>query len=209
MTVADHSPPAGERPRGTARREALLDAVIRIVAASGVDAVTHRRVAEEAGLPLASTTYWFESKEAMLTAALELAAERDIARLQSVIRDPPATNDAPNAILALLFDPVADELRHSRGSVLGAYALWLEAARRPELRELASNWTERYLDATSRLLEQAGSRNPSGDARLVIGAVDGLVVHQLVEGEEALVMGEGAPIREDLRRLIGTLLDER
>ena len=47
----------------------------------GPDAVTHRRVAEVAQLPLASTTYWFESKEHLLTAALELAAERDTARL--------------------------------------------------------------------------------------------------------------------------------
>ena len=73
-------PDAAPRPRGAARREALLEAVLRIVAEVGADAVTHRRVAEVAGLPLASTTYWFDSKEHLLTAALELAAERDIAR---------------------------------------------------------------------------------------------------------------------------------
>ena len=70
------------RPRGAARRESLLQAVLKIVADVGADAVTHRRVAEVAGLPLASTTYWFDSKEHLLTAALELAAERDMARLQ-------------------------------------------------------------------------------------------------------------------------------
>ena len=60
-------------PRGPARREALLEAVLQLVADVGADAVTHRRVAEVAGLPLASTTYWFASKEHLLTAALELA----------------------------------------------------------------------------------------------------------------------------------------
>jgi hypothetical protein len=39
------------RPRGAARREALLEAVLTIVAEVGPDAVTHRRVAEVAGLP--------------------------------------------------------------------------------------------------------------------------------------------------------------
>jgi len=68
-----------KRPRGPARREALLEAVLAIVAEVGAEAVTHRRVAERAGLPLASTTYWFDSKEDLLTAALELAAERDVA----------------------------------------------------------------------------------------------------------------------------------
>src|SRR5947209_20177253 len=80
-TTTSHAAPDGPRPRGAARREALLEAVLRIVAEVGPDAVTHRRVAEMAGLPLASTTYWFDSKEHLLTAALELAAERDTARL--------------------------------------------------------------------------------------------------------------------------------
>jgi TetR/AcrR family transcriptional regulator, regulator of biofilm formation and stress response len=57
---------------------------LRIVADTGADAVTHRRVAEVAQLPLASTTYYFASKEELLTAALELAAERDLFRLQAI-----------------------------------------------------------------------------------------------------------------------------
>ncbi len=76
-------------PRGAARREALLDAVLRVVAEVGVDAVTHRRVAEEAGLPLASTTYWFQSKEHLLTAALQSAADRDIERLRTFVGESP------------------------------------------------------------------------------------------------------------------------
>src|SRR5580692_6501682 len=84
------------RPRGAARREALLEATLRIVADTGADAVTHRRVAEVAQLPLASTTYYFDSKEELLTAALELAAERDLARLHEIVerrRGSPASPD--------------------------------------------------------------------------------------------------------------------
>ena len=177
--------------------------MIRIVAESGVEAVTHRRVAQEAELPLASTTYWFASKDAMLTAALELAAERDIARLQCCAADPAVGADArheiPDAILALIFDPLSDELRHSRGSVLGAYALWLEAARRPALRERARTWTEAYVSATAALLERGRSSSAAKDARVLIGAVDGLVMQQLIEGERA-------SIRDDLRRLIDSML---
>ena len=84
------SAPNTTRPRGAARREALLDAVLQVVAEEGVDAVTHRRVADVAGLPLASTTYWFESKEHLLMAALERAAERDIERLQAFIGEDPS-----------------------------------------------------------------------------------------------------------------------
>jgi DNA-binding transcriptional regulator YbjK len=194
-----HSQAASTRPRGVARREALLDAVIQIVADRGVDEVTHRRVAEVAQLPLASTTYWFDSREEMLTAALELAARRDLARLDECARELADAEVTPDMVLSLIFDPLADDLQHSRGSVLGAYALWLEAARRPALRELASGWTDAYVAATARLLERAGSANPIGDARLVVASIDGFAVHQLVDGSPISV-------RSELQRLITTLL---
>src|SRR6202012_2778663 len=73
------------RPRGAARREALLEATLQVVADTGADAVTHRRVAEVAQLPLASTTYYFDSKEQLLTAARDLAAGRDLARLHATV----------------------------------------------------------------------------------------------------------------------------
>jgi TetR/AcrR family transcriptional regulator, regulator of biofilm formation and stress response len=170
------------RPRGAARRDALLDAVIQIVAQFGVDGVTHRRVADVAGLPLASTTYWFASKEEMLTAALEAAAERDLAWLQAVADELEGTDDVPGAIVALLYDPIEEQLRNSRSSLLGAYALLLEAARRPALREIASRWTNGYITTTAHLLELGGSQDPIDDARVVVGAIDGLIMQQLAEG---------------------------
>src|SRR6516225_3412599 len=87
--------PSRTRPRGAARREALLDAVLRVVAEAGVEAVTHRRVAEMARLPLASTTYWFESREHLLTAALERAAERDVQRLEAFLGEAPECGADP------------------------------------------------------------------------------------------------------------------
>ncbi len=190
------------RPRGVARRDALLDAVIQIVAEFGVDEVTHRRVAEVAGLPLASTTYWFASKEEMLTAALGSAAERDLAWLQARASELEGTDDVPGAIVALLYDPIEEQLRHSRSSLLGAYVLWLEAARRPALREIASRWTDAYLTTTADLLEQGGSQDPTGDARMVVATIDGLILQQLAEGR-------ATSLRAAVNRLVAGLLVAR
>src|ERR1035437_6508555 len=115
------------RPRGAARREALLEAVLRIVADTGADAVTHRRVAQEAGLPLASTTYWFDSKEHLLTAALELAAERDVAPLHPHVAELNRLPGSIDAVVAAIVEPVDEDLRTSKGSLLATYALLLEA----------------------------------------------------------------------------------
>ena len=49
-------------PRGAARREAILRATIAVVGELGPDALTHRAVAERAGVPLSATTYYFVAK---------------------------------------------------------------------------------------------------------------------------------------------------
>jgi TetR/AcrR family transcriptional regulator, regulator of biofilm formation and stress response len=193
-----------ERPRGAARRDALLEATLQIVADTGADAVTHRRVAEVAQLPLASTTYYFESKEQLLTAALEVAAERDLARLRALaerLRDQPA--DAEQAV-ALVIDVAGDEPEADpaagRRSLLASYTLLLEAARRPALQELTRRWTEGYLTALAELLQRAGSARPEHDAQVLLAAADGLLIAHLSTGEPA----DPQPM---LRRLARILTD--
>jgi DNA-binding transcriptional regulator YbjK len=187
------------RPRGAARREALLEAVLKIVSEVGADAVTHRRVAEVADLPLASTTYYFESKDHLLTAALELAAERDIARLHEFSVDAGDGADPLELAIAAVLDPIDKTLPARRGSLIATYALLLEAARRPPLRAVVRRWTDAYLAALGRLLEAAGSTAPAADAELLIAAADGLLIEQLATGDR----GE---LSSRLRRLATALV---
>ncbi len=198
-TAAAKDAPKNPRPRGAARREALLEAVLRIVAEVGPDAVTHRRVAEVAELPLASTTYWFESKEHLLTAALELAAERDTARLEEYASAAGRQHiDALDAVIGAITE-CDDPARANRGSLIATFALLLEAARRPALRDIAQRWTEAYLQTLTRLMESAGSRWPRDDAELLLGAADGLLIEQLASGTDD-------DLRPRLRRLAAALV---
>jgi TetR/AcrR family transcriptional regulator, regulator of biofilm formation and stress response len=191
--------PSGARPRGTARREALLDAVIRIVADVGADAVTHRRVAEVADLPLASTTYWFHSKEHLLTAALERAADRDIARLAEFLGHVPMEPSDPLGLAVEILDPGDQTPQTTRCSLVATYALMLEAARRPALQDVMRRWTDAYLEALARLLSLAGSERPSADAAILLGAADGLLIEQLAVGEDI-------ELRPQLRRVGAALV---
>jgi DNA-binding transcriptional regulator YbjK len=179
----------------------LLDAVLRVVAEAGVDAVTHRRVAEVARLPLASTTYWFESKEHLLTAALERAAERDIERLRAFLREPPGgAADPLGLVVGAILGPSDDACPASRGWLLATYALVLEAARRPALRDVTTRWTEAYLEALKPLLAAAGSQDPLADAELLLAAGDGLLL-------EKLASGDASDLAPRLRRLARALVN--
>ena len=190
----------GTRPRGAARREALLDAVLQVVAEVGVDAVTHRRVADAARLPLASTTYWFESKEQMLTEALERAADRDIERLRALVGDTPEhTSDPIGLAVDAILGPSADAGQTGRSWLLATYTLMLEAARRPALRKVMRRWTDAYMDALPPLLAAAGSRHPRSDAELLLAAADGLLVDQLASDD-------ASDLAPRLRRLADALV---
>src|SRR3954470_10113115 len=80
---ATRAPTRGRRDRrGEQRRAELLDAAIHLIGAQGLDAVTHRAVAAEAGVPAASTSYYFRSKDDLIDEALNSLATREIALLR-------------------------------------------------------------------------------------------------------------------------------
>jgi DNA-binding transcriptional regulator YbjK len=58
---------AAVTPKGERRRSALICAAAELLCHAGFEAVTHRAVAERAGLPLASTTYYFSSLEELIS----------------------------------------------------------------------------------------------------------------------------------------------
>jgi DNA-binding transcriptional regulator YbjK len=200
---------APRRPRGAARREALLEATLALLGETGADAVTHRRVAERAGLPLASTTYWFQSKEHLLTETLQYAAERDERRLRDAADAvlTRAGSDGPPTVaevVDVVLGAAGEDAGASRGSLMAAYALMLEAARRPALQELSQRWTEAYLETVGALLQRAGSPRPADDARLLIAATDGLLIDRLATGAE-----DTFDPRPELERLARALIGER
>jgi DNA-binding transcriptional regulator YbjK len=192
---------AGARPpRGEARRALILETTLRILGEEGPAAVTHRRVATEAGLPLAATTYWFASKDELLAEACRLAAERDAARLRKVAGDLRAS--ASPDIAGTLTDLLTAELAETRSMLIAFYALWLEAARRPALREVGDEYTAMYHATVRDILAAAGSASPDVDARVLVAAIDGVVLEQLAAGSP----DPAAAMRPVLERVVTALL---
>jgi DNA-binding transcriptional regulator YbjK len=191
---------AGDRPlRGEARRGLILEAALRLIGAEGPGAVTHRRVAAEAGLPVAATTYWFTSKDQLLVEAYRLAAERDIGRVRELAA---ACQDvAPADLGPALADLVAGELSEHRAALMASYALWLEAARRPELRAVERSWTDDYMQVIADLLVTAGTPDAQTAARVLIAALDGLMLGELSRDDP-----DPAALRPLIDRLVRGLL---
>src|SRR6185503_11289671 len=93
--------------RSSSRRAGILEATLRVIAGRGVDGVTHRAVALEAGVPAASTTYYFDSKEALVEEALELVIDRSTALVRRHAEGAPLAERWETSYMAALTALVA------------------------------------------------------------------------------------------------------
>ncbi|BCW72178.1 TetR family transcriptional regulator [Arthrobacter sp. NicSoilB8] len=88
------------------RRQEIVDAVFRIIAADGLERASLREVADEAQLAVGSVRHYFASSDELLTHAFSVAVDRVAGRLtaaESRLADlPPGTGEHHDAVLALL-----------------------------------------------------------------------------------------------------------
>ncbi len=169
------------RPRGAARRDALVDAAVALVLEEGPAALTHRALAARAELPLASTTYHFASLDEILGAVGERLAERWQAAVRDVLDDRAAIAAATTVELradllvrALLPSGDDDVVRAHYAHLVGVGRSRLGheyAASRPVLDE-----------EIGRLLVALGVTGVG--AALVLAVVDGGAVAALSEARE-------------------------
>jgi DNA-binding transcriptional regulator YbjK len=204
--AAEPSAPQGPRrgrrdPRGELRRGELLEAAIRLIGAHGIDAVTHRAVAAAAGVPAASTSYYFRSKDELIHEALRTLADREIALLRerrtalgAAVTDLDVTTEALAAWIEEQLAPPG------RVAMLAQYHLQLEAARRPEAREILEAWKHGTDDLAETAMRSLGARDVRTAGILLVCAIDGLRLRLLASGHEPLTA-------EQLRGVLRTLLE--
>lgn len=166
-------------PKGERRRQELVTAAAELLRAGGFDAVRHRAVAEKAGLPLASTTYYFESLDDLVTAAVELTSREELGEGHQQLEAAPA--ELPELVLDLLLGP------ESRGGGLEAVLLRYErlvgAGRRPYLAPLMRALRGELDTLLADILARAGHPLDEVALRDLVSLVDGAVISALIEAD--------------------------
>src|SRR4051812_11736419 len=115
MVCAMHRETQGPRAQASARvREAIIVAAVRVVAREGVAAVTHRRIADEAGVSLSSTTWHFATKAEILEGALQWTAAAEVARIAAIADHLGSSEFDPEAWADALADWLVGEGNHQR-----------------------------------------------------------------------------------------------
>ncbi len=162
--------------RGRRRRDALLEAAVALLEEGGFAAVSHRAVAERAHVPLGATTYYFRSRDALLTQAFQRLVEREVGTWhQRLAGLDGGTADTTDALPSVLL-PAGEE---ERARQLALWELYLHAGRDPALRRPARAWTEGCIAAATELTRPAGY--PPEAVRLLVVTLQGVLLHNLVE----------------------------
>lgn len=192
-----------KRPRPRPRREHLLEVTIELVAREGIDAVTHRRVAELARVPLGSTTYYFASREEMLVEALKTFGRQEVAALQARLAELPARRPSRKRYVDGLVDFLAPQLGDDHWRTVAQYTLLCEAARRPELEAVAREWNQAWWAVLEELFRALRAPDPVLEARMLLAMLDGFLVEQLAAPDPDFLP---AVLRPALRRVFSRAL---
>ena len=170
-----------QQARGEERRERILRATLTVIGRAGIGAVTHRSVAEEAGVPLGSLTYWFGTKDDLLREALRRFVADEAERLRGVAAQLDA--DAGPADIAERYATVLEaDADTTRPEQIAQFELYLEAARNPALRDIARESFRAYEEVAVAALRAAGVEDPERVAPLFVSLADGLGLRRMAAG---------------------------
>lgn len=173
---------AAVTPKGERRRYALVSAAADLLCEGGFDAVRHRAVARRAGLPLASTTYYFSSLDDLIANAVEYVGTREADQLRRRVAALSRRRRGAESTADVLVDLLLGDALSARGSeeIISRYERYIACARQPALRDIQRRILQQRTDAVVEVVERSGRSVRAEYLTALVCAVDGAVVAALV-----------------------------
>ena len=183
------------------RRQAILDAAMRIIVRDGVRAVRHRAVAAEAQVPLSATTYYFKDIDDLITDTFAQFVERSAAYMatfwsstQGLLQELLGTLDGSvqarqhlaDEVARLALEYVHQQLLTRREHLLAEQAFQQEALLNPRLHELVRAHRQILLQGVSQFCKALGSQQPAQDAKQLTAIIGWMEYQGLLDGIEQL-----------------------
>ena len=172
-----------------AGRDALCEALARIGARDGLDGVTFRSVAAEAGVTHGLASYHFKNRETMIVEALTWAVRESIERGR-LGEDAASLEEFAADVPALM----AEEPQEA----VFQFQLALEGQRRPEILAQVRATYDEYVSEVRATLGRLGLADDEPLARLAFAAIDGLSIQQLIYRDPERTAEALARLREIL-----------
>ncbi len=166
------------------RREAFLAAAYRTIKKKGIDGVTFRAVAREAGFTTGALVHYVDSKDKLLVQASEFAA-RDVRVEMEAAEALPDKLEALRQVLYLALPSDEDK----RGNWNFWVGFWERSIHNQAVRRVTHLRYAEWIGRTERLIEAAQSARATANdidihmaARSVVALIDGIATQVLRSG---------------------------
>jgi len=163
------------------RREQILAATVLEVQRVGLARTRVADIAQALAVSPALVFYHFETKDKLLAAAFEYAAEQDLVRLAAAQHGPGSATQRLRAVLRLYWPA---------GSASPGWTLWVDAwaaaLRSPQLRRVSKRLDLRWKEAVAEIIAcgvrdgEFGCSDPHGAAWRITALIDGLAIQVTV-----------------------------
>lgn len=146
----------------------------------------HRAVARRAGLPLASTTYYFSSLDDLIVSAVDHVGALEVAQLRAQLVGLPRRRRGVEAMADVLIDLLVyqDSGPPLTEQLISRYERYIACARLPALRGVERRILHQRAEAVVEAVERSGRCAHPGLLSALISAVDGTVVAALVDDNQ-------------------------
>ncbi|MGW0018882.1 TetR/AcrR family transcriptional regulator [Rhodococcus sp. NPDC003382] len=187
------------------RRDLICEAALDLAAEGGNHALTHQAIDARLGLARGSTSYYYRTRAALVSAAVVHLTEISRERFQAAVpAEPPRSIEEAAGVIATQLETLVGERRRD---VLARYALVADTFDDDELRVGLASCLFSCPAATA-LMDVLGASDAEGAARDLVSLLEGLVFDVAV-GARVLDPG-GSPaesLRAPIRRWLAALAE--
>lgn len=177
------------RPNDPQRRERILDATLETIATHGISAVTHRKIASCADVPLGSMTYYFEGIEALLGEAFSTFTERMSLEYTAFFEGVETTGDACDSVAELIFSSLVTTPKN----MTLMYQFYALASSSPAMKAVMQRWMQRSQQTLEQWFDPA-------TARALDAFIEGMTLHFVTDRQ---------PLdRNTIRKMVGRIAGE-
>ncbi|MGW1028473.1 TetR/AcrR family transcriptional regulator [Streptomyces sp. NPDC002577] len=164
------------------RRTVLADTAIGVLAETGIRGLTHRAVDRAAGLPPGTTSAYYRTRQALLTALVRRLVALDQAELQEIGSRTPVPRNADELVAGIAAFVERRLTGDGRRRSLARYACAIESVHHPELREILVPRENAGRHVVRDFLAAQGLADADARTVTLLTCVDGLVFDRLVSG---------------------------
>jgi DNA-binding transcriptional regulator YbjK len=156
------------KPNVEQRRRELCDAAVELLAEDGARGLTHLRVDRRAGVADGTTSFYYQTRSALLRAVTERVVQLDADDFIGAMNAIKMTENPAESLLSRLAEQaMRTAVEPERSRARARFELMMIAARDPDLGAVFTNLTDQFIAISEEAVTQVQPAGQPRDAELI------------------------------------------